>query len=138
MKNEELIFDLIFQLEKKYQEQKDLFIETINISQAEYNLFICLKNCDHYNSYSIAEKMNLSLSRVSRIIDKMVKNDHLSRKTNKTDRRAIDIKITEKGEIITEKITDFIITKSSEIEKKLNVSDFNDIKINLNKLIKII
>lgn len=138
MKNEELIFDLIFQLEKKYQQEKDLFIETMNISQAEYNLFICLKNCDHFNSYSIADKMNLSLSRVSRIIDKMVKNNYLTRKVNKKDRRAIDIAITEKGKMVTKKITDFIISKSSEIEKKLSISDFNNIKTNLSKLINII
>ncbi|MCK5774655.1 MAG: MarR family transcriptional regulator [Bacteroidales bacterium] len=138
MKNEELIFDLIFQLEKKYQQERDLFILSIDISQAEYNLFICLKNCDHYNSYSIADKMNLSLSRVSRIIDKMVRNNYLTRQTNKKDRRAIDIKITKKGEDITEKISNFIISKSSEIEKKLSVSDINNIKTNLSKLINIL
>ena len=138
MKNDELIFDLIFQLEKKYQQEKDSFIQSINISQAEYNLFICLKNCEHFNSYSIADKMNLSLSRVSRIIDKMVKNNYLTRQTNKKDRRAIDIEITEKGEVITEKISDFILSKSSEIENKLNISDINDIKINLSKLINIL
>ena len=138
MKKEEPIFDLIFELDKKYQQEKDLFIETIDLSQAEYNLFICLKHCEHFNSYSIAEKMNLSLSRVSRIIEKMVSKKYLTRATNKKDRRAIDIAITKKGKQISEQISDFIIYRSSEIEKKLKPSEFNEMKTNLSKLIDII
>jgi DNA-binding MarR family transcriptional regulator len=132
------ILDLIYELKKKCIQSDDDFFNTLDISQAEYNMFICLKNCKHFNSYSVAEKMQLSLSRVSRIIDKMVNKEFLTRSTNKDDRRAIDIKMTPKGKEVMNKIIEYRSERESKLESKVNEKEKADISVNLKKLIEIL
>ena len=134
---ESTIIDLIIELQKKCSLENDQFIEKLGISQAEYNMFICLKNCKHFNSYSVSEKMSLSLSRVSRIIDKMVTKGFLNRTTNKEDRRAIDIKMTKKGESILQNIIVFLQKREENIENQLSDNDISKIKSSFNKLINL-
>lgn len=132
------ILDLIYELKKKCIQSDEDFFDSLDISQAEYNMFICLKNCKHFNSYSVAEKMQLSLSRVSRIIDKMVNKDFLIRTTNKIDRRAIDIKMTPKGKEVTNKIIEYRKLREEKLESKVNEKEMTEISTNLRKLIEII
>ncbi len=132
------ILDLIYELKKKCIQSDEDFFNTLDISQAEYNMFICLKNCKHFNSYSVAEKMQLSLSRVSRIIDKMVNREFLARSTNKIDRRAIDIKMTPTGKEVMNKIIEYRTERASKLESKVTEKEKVDISINLQKLIEIL
>lgn len=128
------ILDLVYELRKKCILKDEAFFDSLKISQAEYNMFLCLRNCKHFNSYSVAEKMQLSLSRVSRIIDKMVNKDLLSRTTNKLDRRAIDIKMTSKGKDIMNKIVQYREELDANLISKLSGEDISEIKNCLAKL----
>lgn len=135
---ESTILDLIYELKKKCIQRDEVFFNSLNISQAEYNMFLCLRNCKHFNSYSMAEKMQLSLSRVSRIIDKMVNKELLSRTTNKDDRRAIDIKMTEMGKEIMMKIIEYRENRERSLQSKINESEEAKIKQCLEKLTEIL
>lgn len=132
------ILDLIYELKKKCTQRDEEFFNATEITQAEYNMFLCLRNCKHFNSYSVAEKMQLSLSRVSRIIDKMVNKDFLSRTTNKLDRRAIDIKITEKGKGIMSQIIEYREMREVNLQSKINKTEEGEIKSCIVKLIEIL
>jgi DNA-binding MarR family transcriptional regulator len=132
------ILDLLYELNKKCIQNDEDFFNSLNISLAEYNMFICLKDCKHFNSYSVAEKMNLSLSRVSRIIDKMVYKEFLSRTISKTDRRAIDIKMTPKGKETLKRIMDYRAIRAQKIDTEISENEKEKIAVNLNKLISII
>jgi DNA-binding MarR family transcriptional regulator len=132
------ILDLLYELNKKCIQNDEDFFNSLNISLAEYNMFICLKDCKHFNNYSVAEKMNLSLSRVSRIIDKMVYKEFLSRTISKTDRRAIDIKMTPKGKETLKRIMDYRAIRAQKIDTEISENEKEKIAVNLNKLISII
>jgi DNA-binding MarR family transcriptional regulator len=132
------LLDLIYELRKKCLQIDESLFDSFDISQAEYNMFICLKNCKHFNSYSVAEKMNLSLSRVSRIIDKMVGKEFLTRTTNKLDRRAIDIKLTPKGKEIMTKIDEYRLERCTKINTQINNAEAEQIATSLQKLIEIL
>jgi DNA-binding MarR family transcriptional regulator len=132
------LLDLIYELRKKCLQIDESLFDSFDISQAEYNMFICLKNCKHFNSYSVAEKMNLSLSRVSRIIDKMVGKEFLTRTTNKLDRRAIDIKLTPKGKEIMTKIDEYRLERCTKINTQINNAEAEQISTSLQKLIEIL
>jgi len=132
------ILDLIYELKKKCIQSDDDFFNSLDMTQAEYNMFICLKNCKHFNSYSVAEKMQLSLSRVSRIIDKMVNKEFLTRTTNKLDRRAIDIKMTAKGKEVMEKIIEYRIAREKKLASQISQQEKDEISSNLKKLIDIL
>ena len=130
------ILELIYELKKKCIQGDEDFFNSLDISQAEYNMFLCLKDCKHFNSYSVAEKMQLSLSRVSRIVDKMVTKEYLTRTTNKSDRRAIDIKMTPLGKEIMTKIIEYRFNRETNLCDKIATKDVDVIKTSLNKLIE--
>lgn len=132
------ILELIYELKKKCIQGDEDFFNALDISQAEYNMFLCLGDCKHFNSYSVAEKMQLSLSRVSRIIDKMVNKEYLTRSTNKTDRRAIDIKMTPLGKEIMTKIMEYRYNREINLCEKIATKDVEVIKSSLNKLIEVV
>ena len=131
---ESTILDLIYGLKRQCTLNDESFFKKNDISQAEYNMFLCLKNCKHFNSYSVADKMQLSLSRISRIIDKMVSKEYLKRTTNKIDRRAIDIKITAKGKKTLENIIIYRNNTEDLLLQKLSATEAQEIKSNLQKL----
>ena len=131
---ESTILDLIYGLKRQCTLNDESFFKKNDISQAEYNMFLCLKNCKHFNSYSVADKMQLSLSRISRIIDKMVSKEYLKRTTNKIDRRAIDIKITAKGKKTLENIIVYRNNTEDLLLQKLSATESQEIKSNLQKL----
>lgn len=130
------ILELIYDLKKKCIQGDEAFFNSLDISQAEYNMFLCLRDCKHFNSYSVAEKMQLSLSRVSRIIDKMVNKEYLTRSTNKTDRRAIDIKMTPQGKDVMARIIEYRFKRETNLCDKIATKDVEIIKSSLNKLIE--
>ena len=107
MELEEGIIDLVCDLKKKCIENDSKFISDLNISDSEYNFIKTLITCKSMNSKSIANKMGLSPSRVSRIIDNMVINGYLSRKNSEEDRRNISISLTKKGDGLVEKVIKF-------------------------------
>jgi len=128
------ILDLIFDIKQKCMISDESLLKSLNITRAEYNMFLCLKNCKHFNSYSVSEKMHLSLSRVSRIIDKMVNKGCLSRTTNKHDRRAIDIKLTSLGKEKLKKISEYRDDVENVIISHLEKDDVEQLKKSLAKL----
>ena len=132
------ILDLIQGLKKKCTIKDEDFLQKTGLSQAEYNMFLCLKNCKHFNSYSVANKMELSLSRVSRIIDKMVSKGYITRTTNKTDRRAIDIKMTPKGEESMKAIISYRKLANQHLLSHLSPKETQEIRSSLTKLTSIL
>ena len=73
--------------------------KSYNVSVQQYNVLRILKG-QHPKPVSvndITDRMIDKMSNVSRIIDKLKAKDLVSRELCKTDRRQVDVKITEKG-----------------------------------------
>lgn len=132
------LLDLIYEIRQKCMQNDEEIFKSLSITKAEFNMFLCLKNCKHFNSYSVAEKMQLSLSRVSRIIDKMVNKGHLSRTTNKLDRRAIDIKMTSSGKQIMDKIVKYRDAQEAHFVNKMNNEELHQVKSCFRKIITLL
>ena len=79
-------------------------MEDLKISQSELLFFSALDNCQGISSPELAKNMGLSLSRISRVVDKLVVNGYLDRKADEIDRRAIRLCLTTKGKAIRSKI----------------------------------
>ena len=101
------VMDLLYELKRKCISSDAEFSAHLNISDSEYNFFIVASKCDTLNSRTIADEMHLSLSRVSRIIDKLVKHGYLCRSIDDSDRRNILIEFTDKGKKLNAEIQDY-------------------------------
>ena len=128
------ILELLYEMKKKCIINDDAFMAEANLSYAEYNFFIAICKCEEINSNIIAKKMGLSLSRISRVIDKLVTRGFLTRKTDSSDRRAIKLVLTEEGDKLKNQIKEYreecefkIISNVSAKELAIIKESFNTV-----------
>jgi len=98
------ILSMVYEMKKKCAELDQQLMEDLNISQSELLFFSALNNCQGISSPELARGMGLSLSRISRVVEKLVVNGYLDRTTDTVDRRAITLCLTPKGKIVRNKI----------------------------------
>lgn len=74
-------------------------LKPFEISPPQFNVLRILrgKYPDHYSNQEITERMIDKSSNATRIVDKLVAKKLVSRSADKNDRRAVNIKITDKG-----------------------------------------
>ncbi len=82
--------------------------------------------------------MQVSPSRVSRIVDKLVNNGYLIRNTSTHDRRAISLILTDKGKLAKNKIE----IKKNQCEKHItdcfSIDKLSELKENMEQLLKFV
>ena len=130
--------DLINKLKKKCMNFDIECMKEHNISDSEYNFFLAVPEYEQFNSKLIAKKMNLSLSRVSRIIDKLVNNEFLERENSTIDRRTINIKLSEKGKKIKVKIENYRNECENKIMKNIPPDKLKEIQEAFENIIDIL
>jgi len=98
------ILSMVYEMKKKCAQIDQRLMDDLNISQSELLFFSALDNCQGMSSPELAKNMGLSLSRISRVVDKLVVNGYLDRNTDASDRRAITLCLTAKGKVVRHKI----------------------------------
>jgi DNA-binding MarR family transcriptional regulator len=110
MKTEELeknaaqLSNLTFTLLSTCQQKENCIAEQHGLTQAEFR---CLKLFDKkevVNNKTIAKRMNLSASRLTRIIDGLVAKGYMEREINPADRRNMDVSLSKKGSQLVAKL----------------------------------
>lgn len=120
MENESLI-DLIYGLKARcVVTELEIMTET-GLSPAEYNGLAAMEPGEMVCGSAVSQKMNLSPSRASRVIDKMVQHGYIHRETDTVDRRKCNISLADKGIEVKKKIT--ILRDSCEERLRKNLTD---------------
>ncbi|MBN2236412.1 MAG: MarR family transcriptional regulator [Bacteroidales bacterium] len=132
------ILDLIDQLKRKCEVNDDELMNEHQLTLAEFNFFQIYKANQVLSCESLANQMNLSLSRVSRVVDKLVVDGFLNRKQNSIDKRAVRLSITEKGLKMHHKIRNNRIECEKNIRQKLRPEESKELESSLNHLISLI
>lgn len=132
---ENSLLDIVNQIKEKCIENDCEACNQFKLSPAEYDFFKSVSNLSRLDTSIIASKMRLSQSRLSRVIDKLVNDGYLDRKTNQKDRRAIKISLTPKGRKMRKNIEDYKSDCERRIEENLSPEEIGDIQHNLLKLI---
>jgi DNA-binding MarR family transcriptional regulator len=110
MKEDEMVKDasrlanLTFNLLSTCQQKEGIFAEQYGLTQSEFR---CLKMFDKketLNNKTIAKRMNLSASRLTRIIDGLVAKGYTEREINPSDRRNMDVNLSKKGTNLVQKL----------------------------------
>lgn len=96
--------DLIYELKKRCVQIDQQLMLDLKISQSELLFFSSVSHCKTISSPELAKQMDLSLSRVSRVVETLVVNGYLDRQTDANDRRAIRLCLTPSGKLIQSKI----------------------------------
>jgi DNA-binding MarR family transcriptional regulator len=98
------IMEMVYEMKKKCNHVDQKLMDEFNLSQSEYLFFYSLDNCKAISSSELSKHMGLSASRVSRVVDKLVINGFLDRNIDSSDRRAITLCLTSKGQEIKSRI----------------------------------
>jgi DNA-binding MarR family transcriptional regulator len=103
MKTESLV-DLIYGLKARCVITESEIMAETGLSPAEYNGIAAIEPGEMVCGNAVSQKMNLSPSRASRVIDKMVHNGYIHRKTDTADRRKCNITLADKGVAVKKRI----------------------------------
>jgi len=96
--------DLTFNLLENCQEKQEFIAEKLNLSVSEFR---CLRSFHNDSVLSVKEtaaRMNLTSSRLTRIIDGLVEKGFVTRNLNVDDRRVMDVALTAEGESVSKRL----------------------------------
>ncbi len=100
--NANQLADLTYSLLGKCQEKEVRLASQYGLTQAEFRCLRLFNTNETINNKHIAERMNLSPSRLTRIIDGLVKKGYISREIDNSDRRNMKVCLSPKGEDIVQ------------------------------------
>lgn len=97
-------------------EQKELKISSQHgLTHAEFRCLRIFGESQGVNNKHIANKMNLSASRLTRIIDGLEKKGYVARSLNQDDRRNLRLSITDKGNILIRELNSSYLNMHKKI-----------------------
>ena len=118
----ERLADLTFSLLQRCQEKEARLAEEHGLFHAEFRCLRLMGSEGSLNNKDIAERMNLSPSRLTRIVDGLEKKGYMQREINKGDRRNMKISLSRRGKILTNKLNKAFVDLHSEILQDIDVS----------------
>ena len=134
---EENLVDLIIELKKSCMEDEKQIRTLCNVSLAEYKAILEIKTTERITCNILSQKMGLSPSRGSRIIDGLVRKGYLLKTTNPEDRRSFVLSLSSKGAKIRKQIEQERNNCEKRIREKLSTEELELIKEGLELVIKI-
>lgn len=120
------IIDLIIGIKGKCLEKEESIRQEFNLSPAEYRGILAMMPGQPCNCNALSKNMGLSVSRGSRVVEKLIKNKYLEQEISKEDRRNVILKLAPKGTRVRRKIETVLNECEQTIQKKLSVSEKKD------------
>jgi DNA-binding MarR family transcriptional regulator len=104
-KGQHLALNLIYTFNWVKNRQKKYFGQ-FDITPQQYNVLRILRGIHPgvYSTADIRDRMLDKMSDASRIVDRLLKKNLVERKTNKIDKRLVDIRISDQGYKLLDKI----------------------------------
>ena len=118
----ERLADLTFILLQRCQEKEVWLAEKHGLFQAEFRCLRLFGSDESLNNKQLAKRMNLSESRLTRIIDGLEKRGYMQREVDQKDRRNMRIFLSRRGKILTNKLNKAFIDIHYEILQDIDVS----------------
>lgn len=97
-------FELILAIKRKCQCNEGQIREALGLSQAEFNGLVALEGGQEVLGCELAERMGLSASRSSRVLNALVVAGYVKTRISPEDRRTILISLTARGRQMREKV----------------------------------
>ena len=132
------IYDTILKIKHFCTCTESKISSSCHIGLAEFKGINAMENHKNITCTELSERMNLSPSRGSRIIDNLVKKGYLLRKIKDCDRRSTLLYLTEKGEKIKNEIHQEQKNFEQKINSKLSAKEIESVKAGLKTLEKIL
>ncbi len=130
----ENLADLTFNLLARCQEKDAWLAEQHGLYQAEFKCLRLFGAAENLNNKEIAKRMNLSPSRLTRIIDGLVAKGYMQREIDQNDRRNMRVYLSRRGKSLTSKLDKAFIDLHHEILQDIDVSQHESLIIAMENL----
>ncbi len=134
IKNAQLLGNLIFEILPICQRKETELADDHGLLPAEFKCLRLMGSEGSLNNKDIAKRMNLSASRITRIMDGLVKKGYMQREIDKGDRRNMKISLSRRGKNLTNKLNDAYIEIHSEILQDIDISRHESLITNMEHL----
>lgn len=114
--------NLTFNLLANCQEKEIHLAELHGLTQAEFRCLRLFGSDESLNNKTIAERMSLSPSRLTRIIDGLVKKEYINREIDPNDRRNMRVALSNKGRSLVNQLNKAYIDIHHEILQDIDPS----------------
>jgi len=122
------LMDILTELKKECAVYEEKVRISLDLSEAEYNGLLCLDKGEKITCQEFSQRLNLSVSRGSRVIDMLSEKGYLDRVDCSEDRRCKHVKLTKSGMGTRHKID----KHRRECEQKL-AADYSERKLDMLK-----
>ena len=134
IKNAELLGNLIFEILPICKKKETELADEHGLFQAEFKCLRLFGSDESLNNKEIAKRMRLSQSRLTRVMDGLVKKGYMKRKIDNSDRRNMKLSLSRRGKNLTNKLNDAFIEIHSEILQDIDVSQHESLITNMEHL----
>ena len=127
----------VLELAKNITSNQEKILREFNISHEQLNILIILFYDSRETSLSLLEiqnKMVLSTTNTSRLVNKLKEKKLVTRKTNPINRRKVKIQITEEGENIVSQAVEKIKYYTERVHLKISDEEAIDISKRINEI----
>jgi DNA-binding MarR family transcriptional regulator len=132
------VISLIFDLKYSCLEKEEKIINELHLSPAEYRAILSMVPGSEVPCSILSKKMGLSVSRGSRVIDKLLKNGYLNEKQSDIDQRVTNVELTPSGVKIQRKIHNLLEDCEHMILKSMSTPELENLTHSLTKISEIL
>lgn len=104
--DEERLTGILGGIGLKIREREAMVRKRLGLSEAEYKGILCIAEGERITCQEHSRRMNLSVSRGSRVVDRLCVNNYIERVDCDADRRCKNIWLTGKGIAIRRRIAE--------------------------------
>lgn len=113
--------ELTYRLLAGCHEKEERLAKVYGLTQAEFRCLRQIQTKENINNKEIADRMNLSASRLTRIIDGLVKKGFVNREIDPNDRRNMRVSLSPKGITLVEELNGAYINVHEQILHDIDV-----------------
>ncbi len=121
-KTAEHLADLTFNLLARCQEKEAWLAKEHGLFKAEFKCLRLFGSDESLNNTQISKRMNLSPSRLTRIIDTLVEKGYMKREIEQYDRRNMRVFLSRRGKLLTNKLNKTFVDIHEDILQDIDVS----------------
>lgn len=118
------LMDFVEEIRDKCLAKEEEIRLVLELTETEYRGLLCFKDHERITCQEFSARMNLSISRGSRVIDRLFNQGYIERADLSSDRRCKNIWLTEKGDAVRRRIDE----QRQLCEEKL-AADYPEAKI---------
>jgi DNA-binding MarR family transcriptional regulator len=118
----ERLANLTFSLLANCQEKEIRLAEIHDLTQAEFRCLRLFGTDESLNNKHIAERMKLSPSRLTRIIDGLVEKNYINREIDPSDRRNMRVSLSRRGKLLVQQLNKAYVNIHEEILQDIEPS----------------